>query len=141
MRRESKTSQRRTQSHVRAREALDLRIQGHTYDQIGDALGVSKQQAHRLVKAELDELAVLTHGAAEELRQRELETLDRLLSKAMPLADQGDMHAVDRVIRISARRASLLGLDAPERHEHEVNVTSLAEDVLAAQARLAAARK
>jgi hypothetical protein len=140
-RRESPTSKRRAVHTERSREALDLRLVGKTYDQIGEALGVSKQQAHRLVKAELDELAALTRGAAEELRQRELETLDRLLATAMPCAEQGDMQAADRVIKISARRSALLGLDAPAKHEHEVTVTTLASDLDAAQARIAADRK
>lgn len=135
MRRESKTSKRKTQHISRSREAVDLRICGRTYDQIGDALGISKQQAHRIVKAELEELALLTRGAAEELRQRELETLDRLLATAMASAEEGDMQAAGCVIKISARRAALLGLDAPEKQQLEVSVAGTAARLLSARAR------
>ena len=54
-------------------------------------------------------------GSSDELLALELSRLDGLLAKVYPMAAQGDLQAVDRVLKICERRARLLGLDAPTR--------------------------
>ena len=48
----------------------------------------------------------------------ELHRLDKMTPKMMEFAVQGDTKAVDAVIKIMDRRAKLLGLDGPSKHEH-----------------------
>jgi hypothetical protein len=42
------------------RQAVELRIGGATYSEIGDALEVHKSRAHKIVMAAMDELGTIT---------------------------------------------------------------------------------
>jgi hypothetical protein len=97
----------------RRRRALELRRAGATYEQIAAALGYfDSSGARKAVKKGLRQ--TLAEPAAE-LRQLELLRLDRLHETLWPRAVAGQVRAIDRVLRIMARRAALLGLDAPLR--------------------------
>lgn len=95
------------------RQAVELRTQGRTYVQIAEQLEVSTSAAHKAVADYLEQTRAVSREAAEEVRRLELDRLDRILAAIGPLAEGGDLAAVDRVLRIQERRASLLGLDAP----------------------------
>lgn len=92
-----------------------MRIQGKTYQQIGDALGVTLPRAYQLVSERLATLETKTKEDAEKVRQLEVERLDFLLEKMMEQAADGDQGAVDRILRIQERRTRYLGLDAPTK--------------------------
>lgn len=71
---------------------------------------------------------------ADELRRIEGERLDRLFEVAFAKATgDGDraLVAIDRCLTIQARRAALLGLDAPIRIEEHV----ISEDAIDAEVR------
>lgn len=106
---EAKASKRRLR-------ALDLRIAGKTIRQIATATDVSIAQAHADVTAALDEVRALEVGKAQELRALELERLDLAVLALMPkirLRGKDLLGAVDRLVRVSERRARLCGLDMP----------------------------
>jgi hypothetical protein len=121
--------------------AARMRHDGHTYQAIADELGYASQgAAYDGVKAAM--LAVVAEPAAE-VRQMELDRLDELWQAAVTvlrkrhLAHSGGklveaiidgaevqledskpvLDAIDRLLRIQARRAALLGLDAPTKAE------------------------
>lgn len=98
----------------RRREALEYRIQGYGFQAIGNALGISTTRAFQLVSEGLSEL---TREPAERLREIEAERLDMMTTAFFPNAVQGDLGAAAVVLKIMERRAKLLGLDAPARHE------------------------
>ena len=102
----------------RRQKALDLRIAGVRYRQIGAQLGVSYQTAYRDVQTALGELAKLQAGKAEHLRELEVERCDRLQMALWPKARSGDETAARTVLAVMDRRAKLLGLDAPTKLEH-----------------------
>jgi hypothetical protein len=99
-------------------QALGLRASGATYRQIGDALGIDKTTAWRLVQQESE--SIIRESAAEVL-ELELTRLDRLQMGIWAEAISGDLAAVDRVLKIMEMRAKLLGLhrqaetDQPQR--------------------------
>jgi hypothetical protein len=95
------------------RRAVELRTSGRTYDQIATECGVSHSAAYKAVSTYLEQTRALTREAAEDVRRLELDRLDRVLAVVGPMAEGGDLQAVDRLLRIQERRASLLGLDAP----------------------------
>ena len=99
----------------RAHRALDLRIAGATYRQIGKELGVSYQSAFTDVQGALAELDVLTKDRAERLRDLELGRCDKLTLALTPKARGGDEKAARVLLGVMARRAALLGLDAPAK--------------------------
>lgn len=112
---QSTTGPRRTTAADRRRQAMQLRTQGLSFQRIGDALGISRQSAHKHVQRALAELARETEQAVRELRALESERLDRALAVIWPQVEAGHLGAIDRMLRIGERRARLLGLDAPTR--------------------------
>jgi hypothetical protein len=113
----SKNSKTRIAAAQRHTEALQLRLAGLTYRQIGERLGYTEQRAHRVVTEELARLNAERAEQAAEVTRLELERLDALLAVVWPKAERGEMGALDRVLAIMNRRARLLGLDAPEKRE------------------------
>lgn len=119
-------------------EAATMRARGATYQQIADALGYAdRRTAYRAVEKVLTETVT---EPSEELRSLELARLDAILAKAwsvmeaehvtvshgkiirgadgQPLRDDGPvLAAIDRILKVSERRARLVGLDAPNRTE------------------------
>ena len=115
-------------------DALTLRSRGMTYQQIADHLGISKGSAHEAVQKGLAEIVAEPAAAVRELELVRLDTLYQAATGVLerehvtvsngrvvtlegePLPDDGPvLQAVDRLLRISERRAKLLGLDAPSR--------------------------
>lgn len=102
-------------------KALDLRIQGKTYNDIAKALGVGYKTAwddvhHSLIVREAE--------LVPKLRAIEEERLDRVIAECFDImqARKGTemaLKAADRILRAVHTRAGLLGLNAPL----EVNVT------------------
>jgi len=118
---------------LRAREldsqALALRLQGYTYDQIGEMLGRPRSTVHKAVQRALDRRVKEIEGQADKLRQMELDRIDRLLTKLEPRIAEGDPAAVNSANRLMETRVKLLGLAAPEQHEHRVVITDESEEV------------
>src|SRR5262249_37658486 len=93
--------------------ALELRKAGGSFREIARQLGVDVHTAHADVEAELAALRETTVGRAEALRDLELERCDRMVAGLWPQIEQGKPPAVSAAVRVSERRARLLGLDAP----------------------------
>lgn len=124
--------------------ALDFRLQGHTFEEIGQSLEVSTTRAYELVELALkDTLA----EKAEKVRQMELRRLDLMTPNLLNAAVEGDARAVDAVIKIMDRRAKLMGLDLPTKNEItgkdgkpiEATITN-ARDIIYSKLALIAAR-
>lgn len=109
----SPTATRRAVAAERRKQAVALRIAGATFEQIGERLGITKQAAYDTVVKALDETRTATAESAETLRHMELQRLDALQTALWSDAIKGDVQVVDRVLKVMARRAQLLGLDAP----------------------------
>lgn len=115
---DTKNSPRRVAAAERRTKALELRKAGLTFAQIGKALGgCSEQRAHKLVTDELRRLNAKRSEVAAEVLRLELERLDALLFSVWTKAKAGNSRAVAAALAIMARRAKLLGLDAPEKKE------------------------
>ncbi len=94
--------------------ALELRARGLTYHEVGLQLGIAKQAAHRLVKKALEDQLRRHDEAAEHVKALELRRLDAELRRLEPI---DDLRAAEIRLKISERRAKLLGLDAPAKTE------------------------
>jgi len=107
----------------RERRVLELRRAGVTFDVIAQEVGYSNSSGayhafHRALKR------TLNNAGAEEMREVELDRLDRLQRFAWTAAARGELKAIETVLRIMTRRARLLGLDMPVKVEQEVTVWS-----------------
>jgi hypothetical protein len=117
----SQTSAERIERQMRISAILSMRLSGSTLQQIGDAQDppVSAVAIHKTLKRSLS--AMLTE-TVEHARRVELLRLDELLAGIYPRATQGDIAAIDRVLAIMKRRASMLGLDLqPSREVREID--------------------
>lgn len=96
--------------------AVQLRGQGMNYRQIGAALECSVSTAHDLVAAAL---AATPVESVQQLRTLEGDRLDQMHAALRSGIESGDPAAVGVAVRVSARRAALLGLDSPVKVEFE----------------------
>ncbi len=124
---------------VRGKDALALRCEGLTFAAIGTRLGVSLQRAHQLVKDALAAVAAERKDLAEHQLEFELSQIDSVVRGMAPKSARGDAKAGAVILKAMERRAKLLGLDAPDKHEHLVDVRKLSDAELDTEiARLAA---
>ena len=96
------------------RRVVELRRAGATYDECARAVGYATPQGaylayHRALKR------TLLDAGTEEARQVEIDRLDRLQRAVWVKALEGDIQAVNAVLKLMERRSRLLGLDAPTR--------------------------
>ncbi|MGI8530938.1 MAG: hypothetical protein ACR2KO_15845 [Geodermatophilaceae bacterium] len=155
---------RTVESAKRDAEAARLRSRGRTYPQIAEELGYSDRgAAHHavarvfdgfkveardlLIKMELDKLDMMTRAVIDVLEAKHYTVSD---GRIVHIGDKDDpdrrvlddgpvLQAVDRLLKISDRRAKLLGLDAPKRVEVSDTTPDLDAAVRDLAAELAAA--
>jgi hypothetical protein len=112
---ESRTSPRRIAAVEKQSQALELRKAGATYDSIAQTIGYSSRAGAALaVEAALRKTL---QEPADELRKLDLERLNTMLLAIWARARQGSLDDIDMVLKILARKAKLLGLDAPVKQE------------------------
>jgi len=134
---------------ARAAAAVELRLRGHTYQHIADALGWKRHTSPRAVVQRA--LRNMLQEPCDELRQVEAWRLDRLASHLWPtdddlepatacesiedeeerINDQDRRESarvkrlnskIDRLLKIMERRARLMGIDVPVVHRLETNI-------------------
>lgn len=110
---ESSSSARHVATSEHRLAAVALRIKGKSYDEIGTALGISRQAAFKLVKKAMEDSAKRTAESSDHLRAIELIRLDAMRKAIWDKVDIGDLSAIDRAIKISKRMSELSGIDAP----------------------------
>lgn len=121
-------------SAIRAEErvtAYELRLKGLTIRGVAARMGCSRSKVEALIREEIDARVI---PVADEVRKFEVDRLDAWLSRLEERMDQGEdpVKLVSVAIKVSERRARLLGLDAPERADFTVHQVT-AEDVALSQ--------
>jgi hypothetical protein len=144
----------RAKTAKRRREACDMRLDGHSWQAIATKLRyASKGAAHTDVKRALEEAVAELSIPREALRELEVQRLDAELVRLAQMqaalwkdALAGDLKAIDAGVRIEEarrkngkRRAELLDLDAPQRHELSMGDIDAALDTV--RDKLAAAHR
>lgn len=99
----------------RQRQALELRKAGMSYVGIAAQLGYANHSG--ALKAVRSALKAVIREPAQELIDLESARLDDMLAGIWLDARKGNVLKIDRALKIMARRADLLGLDAPKKHE------------------------
>jgi len=89
---------------------------GETFQQIADALGYKDHTgAIFAVKSALEKTL---REPADRWRALTIERLTKILHIFWPKMLEGDEKGADRVFKAIADLRAVLGLDAPEKHEH-----------------------
>jgi hypothetical protein len=112
-----------------------MRIEGMTYADIGNKLGVSEPRAWKLVSEGLARLNEKMAEDAERLRRLSSEQIDLLLSAHLPKALAGDTKAAGVVLRALDSRAKLYGLVKTPAAQPASPTENLDPDELRAEAR------
>ena len=114
-------------------------MSGASYEAIADALGTTKYTAYLDVQKSIAGLDKIAKEHAERLRDIELARCDALIKAAWPAAQDGDDKSINAIVRIMDRRAKLLGLDAPEKHQIDgtLDIADARESLARKLARLA----
>lgn len=105
------------QREARRERVAEMTLHGYTIRQIGASLGVNHSTVvndQKILRAEWAALRTEAHEQLVWIQQARLEQLERKLA---PAVEQGDAKAIDQALKVLDRRARLLGLDAPTRHE------------------------
>lgn len=98
---------------ARAQRCLDLKLQGSTWVAIAEAEGYADESgARRAAQRLLDRTG---SELVAEYREVELGRLDALQARHWPAAMAGDLKAAEFVLKVSAQRSRLLGLNVPEK--------------------------
>lgn len=112
---------------TRMRRALDLRIEGRSYAEIADEMGVSIPTVFQYVAEGLERLTGEEVRNADIARQLHLLRLDALLHAQWSKALAGSSEAAQVALRILERQSKLLGLDAPAKVDITHRLRAMAE--------------
>ena len=99
-------------------KVLELRRAGLTWQRIAEETGYADHTGayaayKRAIKRTMQQ-------PADELREQEIDRIDRLQLALWPKAMKGDERSISTIVRLMERRAKLLGLDAPTRIQQDV---------------------
>jgi len=99
-------------------KVLELRRAGLTWQRIAEEIGYKDHTGayaayKRAIKRTMQQ-------PADELRQAELDRIDRLQLAAWPKAMKGNERSILVVVKLMERRAKLLGLDVPIKIEQNI---------------------
>lgn len=108
-------------------KVLELRRVGLTWVRIAEEVGYADHTGayaayKRAIKRTMQQ-------PADELREQELDRLDRLQVAVWPAAMKGDTRAVATIIKLMERRAKLTGLDMPIKIEQDVTTWTGGESI------------
>ena len=101
-------------------KVLELRRAGLTWQRISEEAGYADASGayaayKRAIKRTMQQ-------PADELREQELDRIDRLQLALWPKAMKGDNASINTIVRLMERRARLLGLDKPIEIKQDVLV-------------------
>lgn len=114
--------QREADRLKRRTKCMKMRLEGHDFEHIAEACGYGSRQAawddyHRA----LDAVAAENEATTDTARRVELARLDKLQTIAWAKTGHDEpaiaLKAVETVLKISAHRSRMLGLDQPVKHE------------------------
>ena len=99
-------------------KVLELRRAGLTWQRISEEAGYADASGaylayKRAIKRTMQQ-------PADELREQELDRIDRLQLALWPKAMKGDNASINTIVRLMERRARLLGLDTPIKIQQDV---------------------
>lgn len=106
---------------------LELRRAGLTWQRIAEEVGYADHTGayaayKRAIKRTMQQ-------PADELRNQEIDRIDRLQLAAWPNAMKGDTKSILTIVRLMERRAKLLGLDMPIKIEQEITTWEGGESI------------
>jgi len=113
-------------AHVRAMSKIALlRKQRYSYQEIAEMMNMTDKAARGVLQEYIKYQRLHFQEDAKEVFELELKSLDLLESEEWKRYQDGDSNSAKNILRIKERRSKMLGLDAPETINHNVEVTKL----------------
>lgn len=114
--------QREAERRERQTKNLKMRLEGHDFQTIADRLGYgSRQHANQDYRRALDAVAAENEQTVDTARRVELARLDTLQTLAWSHTAFPEptvaLKAIETILKISAQRTRMMGLDQPVKHE------------------------
>ena len=103
-------------------KAWKLYLAGKSYREIGRELNLSHGRIFQFVKETLDVLEKERLEIGMKYVGTEIERLDKMLKILEPKMVDGDIAALQMVVKIQERRAKYLALDSPAKVEHSGSI-------------------
>lgn len=114
--RKKKAIARKAQAVENRLQVMRLRIvAGMTFVEIGKQLNISAQACHKLYWQEVKAHNEMTGDLAAQAHEDELRRLDRASAKVGIMVENGNLLAVDRMLKIEERRRKILGNEPPDK--------------------------
>jgi hypothetical protein len=113
---ESKLSPRRIEAVHKQQQALELRMAGRTWQEIGNTLGYANHTG--AIAAVKTALRSSLQPPADHFRALTLERLSKILQVHWPLMLQADAASTRLCLQVIGDIRELMGLDSPARVEH-----------------------
>jgi len=104
-------------------QIMQLRVAGWAIWQIAEHLKLEANSIHNHIFDQLASWRDMTQEMSNELRELELQRLDEFLRALWPKIQQGNAKSIETALKVSERRAKLLGLDSPDRKEITLDAT------------------
>ena len=118
----TKTKRPEMEGEATRLQCFKMRIAGKTYQEIGDAMGMTRQGAFKHVHKELKAIREENKQLAEHYRDIELSRLDRLFDIIMASLEQEENPAMlAQAHKNIELRCKLLGVNAPQ----EINLNNV----------------
>lgn len=109
-------------SVTRRAEAVNYRVAGFTYQQIGDRMGVTDSAAHNLVRKSLADTRDVLREQVSEVRDVNFRRFEKLINrmwvKALPADVNADLdyNAIKIILSAVEKQSRLMGAEAPQKH-------------------------
>lgn len=99
-------------------EALRLRLQGLSFDEIGKRMGIPEGSAHSIIMRLLSRYEGELAQNIPQARREEIERCRTLIGYLKIKCKKGDTKAIQTTMKLSERISRLQGLDAPIQLKH-----------------------
>jgi hypothetical protein len=96
-------------------QVLKLRHDGYTVQEVAARVGISPIRAHVVIDDAIKELQDDTTKHAAAIREIELLRLETATKAVMPNVEEGNLGAINTLIKIQDRRAKYIGIDSPSK--------------------------
>lgn len=103
---------------------LQRHMRGKSMRDIEKELGIPLATCQRYKQRALESIQIPT---VETARKEELDRIDTIIATVWPAVESGDDKAINTYLKVSERRAKLLGLDKPIQIEQQVTEITAAE--------------
>lgn len=113
------------QRQININTALDYKLKGLSYREIGKEMGVHPSTANSYVKEAIKVIQEQYTEKADALVTLERQKLDRLEVGLIKSTREGDVKSAIAMLKIMERRAKLLGLDEPSKSEVKIDAVDV----------------